>query len=274
MVDVWTGQAWPSVAVHEEARVDGLARSMRLVTGLGMIAAGSSLAAPAGIELAAQWQAGRTATTAQPVPALGSETGAGFSEAWQPASVAPHPVAAGRAGDQPLVTPPLAVQPYLPPTAPTPLPAAPVELGAAGPDLTTHYRTTLTVPPPPLLDGQRPPPLAVGWSGRTGAGTAAFQRPLAPLPVASYRVRDGDDLTAIAIRFYGTPAAAAAIWQANRGSLQDPGLLPIGLEIVLPQPGAIGLGSGQDRSIEPPVAGPAIPPPAAPAVTASWLKRD
>jgi phage tail protein X len=89
-------------------------------------------------------------------------------------------------------------------------------------------------------------------------------------------VRDGDDLTAIAIRFYGTPAAAAAIWQANRGTLRDPGLLPIGVELLLPQPDAIGLGpsSGQRRSIEPPLGQPAVAQPVSPANATSWLERD
>ena len=56
---------------------------------------------------------------------------------------------------------------------------------------------------------------------------------LAVMPVA-VTVRDGDDLTSIALRVYGHPGAAAAIWAANRDRLPDPSLLPIGLELRMP----------------------------------------
>ena len=56
---------------------------------------------------------------------------------------------------------------------------------------------------------------------------------------ATYRVRDGDDLGTIAGRFYGQPAAAAAIWAANRTTIPDPTLLPIGAELTLPPPWAV-----------------------------------
>ncbi|MFM8413379.1 MAG: LysM peptidoglycan-binding domain-containing protein [Planctomycetota bacterium] len=163
----------------------------------------------------------------------------------------------------------------MPPPPPAPLPAVPHGMAAAGPDLASHYRTTLAVPPPPLLDGQRPPPLAVGWTRRGDDAAAGFRGPPAPAPAASYRVRDGDDLTAIAIRFYGTPSAAAAIWEANRGILRDPGLLPIGAELALPPPESIGLVGGAEagRSIEPPVGAAPVARPSPPAINASWLGR-
>ena len=47
-------------------------------------------------------------------------------------------------------------------------------------------------------------------------------------------VRDGDDLTGIAIRIYGNPAMADAILAANRDRLRDPAILPIGMRLVLP----------------------------------------
>lgn len=255
--------------------MDGLARSLRLMIGLGMIAAGASLAAPAGVQLASWWRASQAPPTAWSHEAVGIP--------------APHglPVEAGLVGQgQAAVAgpwsagPPAAAQPprtdYVPPPPPTPLPAVPHGLAAAGPDLASHYRTTLAVPPPPLLDAQRPPPLAVGWSRRGDEGAVGFRGPPAPPPAASYRVRDGDDLTAIAIRFYGTPSAAVAIWEANRGILQDPGLLPIGAELALPPPEAIGLIGGADarRSIEPPVGAPPVARPAPPTINASWLGRE
>jgi len=260
--------------------VDGLARSIRLVTGLGMIAAGSSLAAPAGVQVAAWWRLQRTAevggsrplgSPAVGLPAGGSPTiaatAAGADDVGPAAGVTgvwAEPRAEGRATLD---------RHYVPPPPPGPLPGAPAGLTAAGPDLSGHYRTTLAVPPPPLLDGQRPPPLAVGWSARGGDAAAAFQRP-APPPAATYRVRDGDDLTTIATRFYGTPAAAAAIWEANRGVLRDPGLLPIGGIVMLPDPAQVQAVSGRDRvpSIEPPAGTPPVARPASAAAARTWLE--
>jgi phage tail protein X len=261
-------------AVHREDHVEGLARSIRLVTGLGMIAAGSSLVAPAGIEMAAWWQAGAGVVSARPMPPVVGQQEAMPVMVETPGAPAGE-VAGAWAADRPRQAPVVRHE-YVPPPPPAPLPAAPAGHMTVGPDLTAHYRTTLTVPPPPLLDGQRPPPLAVGWAARGASANAAFERPPAPAAAAGYRVRDGDDLTAIAIRFYGTPAAAAVIWQTNRGILRDPGLLPIGAVLTLPPPDAIGTGPGrgQRRSIEPPASPPAVSQPGRPAATASWLNRD
>jgi nucleoid-associated protein YgaU len=51
---------------------------------------------------------------------------------------------------------------------------------------------------------------------------------------ADYVVRDGDDLTGIALKVYGHAGAATAIWTANRDRLTDPQVLPIGLALRLP----------------------------------------
>ena len=51
---------------------------------------------------------------------------------------------------------------------------------------------------------------------------------------AEYVIRDGDDLTGIALRVYGHAGAATAIWTANRDRLADPSVLPIGLTLRLP----------------------------------------
>jgi phage tail protein X len=148
-----------------------------------------------------------------------------------------------------------------PPVPPQPLPPPPIDLAVAGPDLAAGYRPTLQSPPPPLLDGQSPPPLAVGWTARqpepwTGAAGLPTPPPVVDQP-GIYIVRDGDDLTGIATRFYGHPAAAAAIWQANRGLLRDPGILPIGAALVLPPRAAVAaLGRPTDQAlIEPAIAG-------------------
>lgn len=70
---------------------------------------------------------------------------------------------------------------------------------------------------------------------------------------ATYAVRDGDDLTSLAIRFYGHPAAAGAILAANRDHLATPDILPIGLRLRLPPPWAVTAGrtAAESRAIEP-----------------------
>lgn len=47
-------------------------------------------------------------------------------------------------------------------------------------------------------------------------------------------VRPGDTLSAIADQQYGDPAAWPKIYEANRGVLSDPDLLPVGLSLVVP----------------------------------------
>jgi len=251
---------WPPRSVI----VGSLLKSLRLVVGLGMIAAGSALAAPAALEAAAWWQAWQAAQNraAEPEPAwmrggLEEETPPGWQPQAGPASVPPPPAFA-----------PAALEHVPPPPPPEPLPAVPRQLRAAGPGLPAHYRSTVETPPPPLLDGQAAPPLAVGWTTRQPPARPAPA--VGPEPARIYIIRDGDDLTAIATRFYGHPAAAAAIWQANRGLLRDPGVLPIGAALVLPPP-AVALGGEDGLAVEPALSTHHLEPPAGPTRAASWL---
>jgi len=228
--------------------VDGFARTIRLIFGLAMLAAGLILAAPTALTVA-RWSREAPAAPAR----------AAFPQAFPPVppqQPAAWPVAAGTGVDVSAATawPGPAAAPaamgrsdYRPPEPPAPLPPAAIGAAGPGPDLSAAYRSTLAVPPPPLIDGQRPPPVAVGWTARFSR-EAQQRRELQLPPAASYRVRDGDDLTGIASRFYGTPAAASLIWQANRGLLADPAVLPIGVELVLPRPDAAG---GRGTSIDP-----------------------
>ncbi|NDC53615.1 MAG: LysM peptidoglycan-binding domain-containing protein [Planctomycetia bacterium] len=94
--------------------------------------------------------------------------------------------------------------------------------------------------------------MAVAWTAnRTAPGRA---QPSGPAATSTYVVRDGDDLTGIAMKVYGHAGGAQAIWTVNRDRLSDPNLLPIGLELRIPpswsvpavQPGASG-----GRVIEP-----------------------
>lgn len=244
--------------------MDGLFRSIRLCVGLAMLAAGTILAAPTAIAVARWWQetqanpAGQPPLSAQPTP----------QPAWIPPAAPGLPAAPppgwhlAPAGPTPAVA-----AGYRPPEPPAPLPPPAFQAAGQGPELSSAYRSTLAVPPPPLIDGQRPPPVAVGWTARFARDQGS--RPaLAPPPAASYRVRDGDDLTGIATRFYGTPAAATIIWQANRGVIPDPGVLPIGVELVLPRPDAAG---GRGVAIDPAVGQPGMPAVPSMPPASAWL---
>jgi nucleoid-associated protein YgaU len=250
--------------------MEGLARSLRLFVGLTMVAAGTTLAAPTAL-LMAEWVRSDGAHLETPVsppfadqsppqvsgtavagPGLGGPSPA--QAAWRPALQS----------DPSGLTPPLRAD-YQPPAPPAPLPPPAGGLAAAGPDLSVAYRSALETPPPPLIDGQRPPPVAVGWTVRGGRDAAIGRVPSHPA-AATYRVRDGDDLNGIASRVYGTPAAARLIWEANRGRLADPAVLPIGLELVLPNPGTAG-----DGQLEPALGHPGVPLPPAAAGRTPWL---
>ena len=135
------------------------------------------------------------------------------------------------------------------------LPPIGAEFGLPGPEVAAAYRSTLDVPPPPLLDAHGPPPLAVGWSANDVAPPNVPVMPDAVVPQA-YVIRDGDDLTGIATRFYGQPAAATAIWMANRDAVPDPNVLPIGTVLRLPPAWSVFASRGGDsRAIEPQAAG-------------------
>ncbi len=253
--------------------MDSLTHVIRLVAGLSMVAAGTTLTAPTGIYLATYLrQQGKPAvsTPLSPAPLQVTE-----APVWPPVADIPLPPPAMASG------PRLAYVP--PPTPPQPLPPPPPALAAVGPDLAAGYRPTLQAPPPPLLDGQAPPPLAVGWTARqpgafTGGGWPQPPQVMAEQP-GIYIVRDGDDLTSIATRFYGHPAAAEAIWHANRGLLRDPGVLPIGAALVLPPRAVVaGLGMPPNQAvIEPVTSGqPHFPPHQAGPTPrpASWLSGE
>ncbi len=264
----------PGVDATGNATMSSLGGAIRFVVGASMVAAGAVLVAPLGTVVAkrvnldsyggARPQPMPASSAVMAVPAVSAAPAAG------PAAAVSTPWA-----EQPAVgpPPPLPRSDYAPPPPPSQLPPAPAALAAPSPALGGTYRSTLEMPPPPLLDGQQPPPLAVSWSAPTGhqAPTAARMMPPALVP-ATYTIRDGDDLTAIATRFYGHPAAAAAVWSANRETVPDPDLLPIGVELRLPPPWTIRTDRAAG-SIEPPALTPErrLDPTPAPAAASQWL---
>jgi nucleoid-associated protein YgaU len=243
-----------------------LAATIRLVLGLAMVAGGATLAAPLAHRLILAVQKPpvvevpmlpEAAAPAAATPPAMAEALAGPVWDAPPASdpaVPGIPETGFADGPQPVGPPALALQmDYQPPPPPAPLPPTPGEFTAPGPGMNGAYRSALAVPPPPLLDTTRPPPLAVSWSANDRPQAAVGATHVTPAAVpATYRVRDGDDLAGIATRFYGHPGAAAAVWAANRDVVADPGLLPINAELRLPPPWTVRIaGAGGDAAIEP-----------------------
>ncbi|MGB0653944.1 MAG: LysM peptidoglycan-binding domain-containing protein [Pirellulales bacterium] len=125
-------------------------------------------------------------------------------------------------------------------------------LGSAPPGMYGAYRTTVEMPPPPLLDGSH----AVA-SHRLQLARKQNIGPHREIPDSipeRYRVQDGDDLTGIATRLYGHPQAASALWQVNADRLSSPEVLPIGFEMIVPPAWRVfGKGAAYEgtRRIEP-----------------------
>jgi len=240
-----------------------IVHAVRFFIGLSMVAAGVSLAAPLVVPVvsvvvtaygetashgtlsSAGSPAVRTTEQANDMGSYAAHTipDVRNSMAGQPSLAATNPadgqVAAAMAAA--MNSPAIVEQTYFPPTPPRPLPQVAPEFGRGAPGLDVTYRSTLDIPPPPLLDIHAPPPMAAGHTAGFlpaaavvpgGLPTAAAVAYAAP--PAGYTVRDGDDLTSIATKFYGHPGAANAIWLANRDRLTDPNLLPIGLELRIP----------------------------------------
>lgn len=236
--------------------------TIRLLVGAGLIAAGGTLAAPFAARLA---EAARepaavripVAPGGQPpavVPVapvgLSAPSAAPTLTVTAPDPAAPLEQPAAFAGVAPPDSGGWLQLDRCPPPPPAPLPPPPTDVTRATPPLGAAYRSTLDVPPPPLLDAAAAPP-AVVWP--VAAAAPAAPVPLAELTVpATYRIRDGDDLGSIAGHFYGHPAAASAIWAANRETITHPDLLPIGAELRLPPPWSVhGYGRTTTGAIEP-----------------------
>ncbi len=247
------------------------ATGVRLLLGVGMVAAGATLAVPAA-RLAVETWAAAGPSSAGMAPALPPAADA-TAAAPAPAAAAPGQWLIPEESLPPAVVP---RADYLPPPGPDRLPPVPVAAVVQPPDLNGTYRSTLQVPPPPLLDAHAPPPAGVGWAAPPSqpVASAPLAAPADP-PLSTYVIRDGDDLAAISARFYGHPGVAAALWSANRDLIPNPDLLPIGAEIRLPPPWAVpGAASspvGGVRTIEPPPTSVAPRPVDAVPAPAAWL---
>lgn len=237
-------------------------QAVRFSTGLAMVAGGAVLMAPVAYEMADR------AGVLTPA-AVSAGDGVGEPQPAVAAHTIPDPLGSVDPSDRLMAPPPppppaewLAphppAEPYRAPPPPPPLPAAfPGVVPGGEPAITGldgTYRSTVRVPPPPLLDIAGPPPVAPGWTSREPSRPADV--PALPARGAipqSYVVQDGDSLTSLAIRFYGHPGAAAAILEANRDVFTRPDLLPIGISIRLPPPWTVSAvrPAGGPHTIEP-----------------------
>ena len=257
--------------------------AFRFLVGLALVAAGAALAGPTVVALVREVARHRHVPPAVAVPpgAAGATQLPGSQPAAAPTlavqAPAEWPPVEATVGQEPAM--PLDPH-YQPPPPPAPLPPVAADLAGFAPEVSAAYRSTFAVPPPPLLDAHRPPPLAAGWTAHELAPAPVAEMPAAVVP-QTYVIRDGDDLTGIATRFYGHASAATAIWAANRDALPDPNVLPIGAAIALPPAWAVHAGrSGDPRAIEPrPAGGAAVMPDAMAAATTvarpvGWLTGD
>jgi len=233
--------------------------TLRFLIGMAMLVGAVVLVQPFVAAVVAARATVKTASGSEMAPSPGAQPGTsslmmgmgGHAIPDQRPTVEPGPPGAPLAVEG-------AVSHVSPPPTPTPLPASGLELSPATPMLDGTYRSTVDIPPPPLLDGHAPPPLSTGWA----AHDVARQLPSAGGPLqqaaatTAYEVHDGDDLTGIALKVYGHAGAASAIWAANRDRLTDPQVLPIGLVLQLPptwmMPSVVGgQGGAASLAIEP-----------------------
>jgi phage tail protein X len=94
-------------------------------------------------------------------------------------------------------------------------------------------------PPPPALPDRYLP--LTGNELSTRSRPAPITRPSIlktdkPQPPRRHTIHDGDTLESLAIRYYSDPAKAEWIRESNPTVLTVPGVLPIGEEIIIPDP--------------------------------------
>ena len=146
-------------------------QALRFVAGLAMLVGGVAVLAPLAGDVLAHRSPpliqSEEADSAQGIPqvAIGHaipDPRAGISMPPEPRLQAGD--VGGVAGMLALSQPAAPV--YQPPTPPPPLPPGPHATARPTPPLDPMYRSTLAMPPPPLLDAHGPPPLAPGWTAR------------------------------------------------------------------------------------------------------------
>jgi nucleoid-associated protein YgaU len=109
----------------------------------------------------------------------------------------------------------------------------------AAQDVRPAVTEQLTVSPVGLQNLVPPPDLPVSFRASSESEVLtpaqAATGPPPPRPQSRpYRLRDGDTLERLAERFLGDRGRAREIYEANRGQLTRPDLLPVGTTIMIP----------------------------------------
>jgi nucleoid-associated protein YgaU len=120
------------------------------------------------------------------------------------------------------------------PAPPVPATSAGLVLGAA--------RTPLAQPADPLLATPAPSPLSASTTGDDTAGRPVYAPvgdPLETEPATNpgdriHVVHNGDTLERLAERYLSDGARALELFDLNRDVLENPHLLPIGVELRVP----------------------------------------
>lgn len=94
-----------------------------------------------------------------------------------------------------------------------------------------------TIDPPTLATPAGFDAPAVSFSG-TLTSPPQFQAPLGRDRARQHVVVDGDSLERLANRYLGDPRRGSEIYELNRDALSNPELLPIGVELVIPERGS------------------------------------
>jgi len=134
----------------------------------------------------------------------------------------------------------------------TALPAAPPPTSTAAPSKPTDAIAKLIFGPaspapaagamtpissrskPAALQPAPAQPLTTSHSAAAATSPPVDAPPRRYTPVKRHTVRDGDTLVGLAKRYYADETLAAALYDANRGVLRDPELLPIGAVLTIP----------------------------------------
>ena len=120
------------------------------------------------------------------------------------------------------------------PTAEVPPPPTPTPILSPPPDAVPRGTPVVTPTPRPTAKAPEaagkhyPPKLPENWAAEEPAAETAA-RP------ATYTVQSGDCLWTIAEAFYGSGASWRSLWERNRETVEDPGLVLVGQVLRLPE---------------------------------------
>jgi phage tail protein X len=111
------------------------------------------------------------------------------------------------------------------------------------------FRNPPTMPAEYESPDKRPEAFATAPDDRPRSSAGAVGANRGAARPTTHRIVDGDTLAALALRYLGDAALADRIWEANHPQLpENPNVLPIGLELVIPTPEVAAEGGLVDAS--------------------------